>query len=97
MRRLLRSLAIWLIRLYQGTVSRVLPPTCRFHPSCSQYMALAIERHGLVRGTWLGLWRILRCNPFCAGGDDPVPEKRCSTGPQQKPTDASSRTNELKG
>jgi uncharacterized protein len=97
MRRLLRSLAIAVIRVYQRTVSRVLPPTCRFSPSCSEYMALAIERHGLVRGTWLGVWRILRCNPFCTGGDDPVPESHRSPGPQQKPTDASSRTNELEG
>jgi len=97
MKRLLRTLAIAVIRLYQRTLSRVLPPTCRFIPSCSEYMALAIERHGLVRGTWLGLWRILRCNPFCAGGSDPVPETLRRPHPPQKPSDASSHTNELKG
>jgi uncharacterized protein len=64
------------IRLYQCTLSRILPPMCRFTPSCSQYTAEAILQHGVLRGIILGCWRILRCNPFCPGGDDPVPECR---------------------
>ena len=66
------QVAVWLIRLYQR-LSRFLPPVCRFQPSCSQYTIEAIERHGLGRGLLLGGWRILRCNPLCKGGVDPVP------------------------
>jgi putative membrane protein insertion efficiency factor len=73
LRRVARRSAIGLIRLYQRTLSRFLPPTCRFRPSCSNYMAEAIERYGLLRGGWMGFRRILRCNPFCPGGYDPVP------------------------
>jgi len=70
----MRHAAAFLIRLYQWTVSPLLGPRCRFHPSCSQYALVAIERFGVVRGTGLGLWRLLRCNPWNHGGYDPVPE-----------------------
>jgi uncharacterized protein len=66
---------VWLIRLYQR-VSRRLPPVCRFQPSCSSYMIEALQTHGLLRGLALGLYRILRCNPLCRGGFDPVPSSR---------------------
>ncbi len=69
----MRRVALGLIRLYQGTWSRMMPSVCRFTPSCSRYTYEAIERYGLPRGIWMGLKRILRCNPFCAGGFDPVP------------------------
>ena len=49
---------------------------CRFEPSCSAYAHEAIRVHGFLRGTFLGAWRLLRCNPFCAGGEDPVPPSR---------------------
>lgn len=69
----MRRAALALIRLYQRTVSRALPPTCRFVPSCSEYGYEAIVRHGVVRGGWLAVRRIGRCHPFNPGGYDPVP------------------------
>lgn len=63
-----------LIRLWQWTFSRVLPPTCRFYPSCSQYGYEAISRYGVLRGGWLTVRRIARCHPFNPGGYDPVPD-----------------------
>jgi len=62
-----------LIRLYQRFLSPLLPATCRFTPSCSQYAVEAIEKHGVLKGCTLAAWRILRCNPLSKGGDDPVP------------------------
>jgi putative membrane protein insertion efficiency factor len=62
-----------LIRGYQHSIARVLPPSCRFSPSCSQYTLEAVERYGVVRGSWLGARRLVRCHPFNPGGFDPVP------------------------
>jgi len=73
--------ALLLIRLYQRWISRFLPPMCRFTPSCSAYMAQAIEVHGLWAGLWLGIKRIARCNPFCQGGEDPVPPGQLQPAP----------------
>jgi len=61
-----------LIRFYQNYVRIWFPPVCRFHPTCSDYAIEALRRHGFFRGTALVVWRILRCNPFSAGGRDPV-------------------------
>jgi putative membrane protein insertion efficiency factor len=69
----MKTIAMALIRLYQNTLSRVLPPTCRFYPSCSQYTYEAISRYGFLHGGWLGVKRIVRCHPFNPGGYDPVP------------------------
>jgi putative membrane protein insertion efficiency factor len=69
----MRRVALALIRGYQRTLSRVLPSTCRFEPSCSEYGHQAIERHGLLRGGWMTMKRIGRCHPFHPGGYDPVP------------------------
>jgi len=69
----MKTIAMSLIRLYQNTLSRVLPPACRFYPSCSQYTYEAISRYGFLRGGWLGVKRIVRCQPFNPGGYDPVP------------------------
>lgn len=69
----MKTLALGAIRLYQLTLSRVLPDSCRFMPSCSQYGYEAIARYGLIRGSWLTLKRLARCHPFSPGGYDPVP------------------------
>ena len=71
-----RRLFLWTIRAYQLVLSPLLGPRCRFYPTCSCYAHTAIERFGVLRGTWLGIRRILRCHPFTAGGYDPVPDKR---------------------
>lgn len=64
---------LWLIRLYQLTLSPLLGPACRFHPSCSCYGATCVERFGAGRGAWLALRRLARCHPFHPGGYDPPP------------------------
>ena len=67
----MRYLAIGLVRLYQLVVSPLLPAnTCKYHPSCSQYAVDALRKHGLVRGSALAGWRLLRCNPWSRGGVD---------------------------
>lgn len=68
-----RRLVVAALRLYQLVVSPLYGPTCRFYPSCSQYALTAVERHGVVRGAALAGWRLLRCNPWNAGGVDDVP------------------------
>jgi putative membrane protein insertion efficiency factor len=62
-----------MISVYRYCVSPWLGPTCRFHPSCSDYARQAIERYGALRGSWLALRRVLRCHPWHSGGHDPVP------------------------
>jgi putative membrane protein insertion efficiency factor len=69
-----KAILLGIIRLYQRTLSRALPPTCRFEPSCSEYGYEAIDRYGALRGSWLTIKRISRCQPFHPGGYDPVPE-----------------------
>ena len=64
--------AVGLVRVYQRTLSRVLPSSCRFYPSCSEYTRQAIERYGVAQGAWLGAKRLARCHPFNPGGYDPV-------------------------
>jgi len=71
----MKYLLMGLIRLYQLTVSRLLGPVCRYYPSCSHYGYEAISIHGAAKGTILTAWRILRCNPWSAGGVDPVPAR----------------------
>ena len=61
------------IRFYKREISPMLPPSCRFTPTCSEYAMQAIEKYGAVKGGWLATRRILRCNPFHKGGYDPVP------------------------
>ncbi|MBI4650212.1 membrane protein insertion efficiency factor YidD [Candidatus Desantisbacteria bacterium] len=68
----MKYVSIKLIRLYQKYFSRFLPSSCRFYPSCSQYMIDAIEKYNFFIGLWLGIIRILKCHPFHSGGYDPV-------------------------
>ena len=81
------QLAIGLIRLYQRHISANRPPSCRFHPSCSEYGAQAIEHFGLLRGGLRAAWRILRCNPFTPAGYDPaLPDRSLGHAPRgQRP------------
>lgn len=67
---------IFLIKFYKTNISFRKPRCCRFEPSCSTYAIEAITIHGVFKGTALAVCRILRCNPFCKGGYDPVPEKK---------------------
>ena len=71
----MKYVMIWLIRLYQKFISPLTPGCCRFTPTCSQYGLEAFRKRGFFIGLILTVYRILRCNPFCAGGYDPVPEK----------------------
>lgn len=64
---------IAMVRGYQLYISPLTPPSCRFHPTCSQYTLIAIKRYGLIKGSWLGMKRISRCHPFHPGGIDHVP------------------------
>lgn len=70
----MRELLLRFIRFYQRRISPNTPPACRFQPTCSQYALTAIERYGALKGGWMAICRIARCNPFCKGGYDPVPE-----------------------
>lgn len=67
-----RGIVIWTIRVYKRFISPLFPPSCKFSPTCSQYAIEAIERYGMLKGCFLGAWRLLRCNPFSRGGFDPV-------------------------
>ncbi|HEY6351326.1 MAG TPA: membrane protein insertion efficiency factor YidD [Candidatus Angelobacter sp.] len=70
----MKTLAETALRFYKGVISPVLPASCRYVPSCSEYAAEAVARHGFFRGVVLAGWRLLRCNPFVRGGHDPVPK-----------------------
>jgi putative membrane protein insertion efficiency factor len=71
----MRKVLVHLIRAYRYLVSPLLGNNCRFYPSCSRYAEEAIARHGVMRGGWLALCRLLRCHPWHAGGCDPVPNE----------------------
>lgn len=69
----MKGIALELIKLYQRTISQVLPSSCRFAPTCSHYTHEAISKFGFFRGVWLGVKRLSRCHPLHSGGYDPVP------------------------
>ena len=69
----MKQILLRVIRFYQRAVSPLFPPRCRYIPTCSEYALQAVEKYGPLRGGFLALWRLLRCNPFHKGGYDPVP------------------------
>jgi len=71
----MRQMFGWVIVGYQGLISPLLPPMCRFYPSCSQYALEALRVHGALYGSWLAIARIFRCNPLFEGGMDPIPAR----------------------
>lgn len=89
---------VWLVRLYQVVISPMTAPSCRFYPSCSAYAVTALRRFGPLKGGWLALRRIGRCNPWNAGGVDHVPERvtrhdrEAGTARPETPTDHSCQT-----
>ena len=70
----MKQVCIGLIKIYQKAISPLKPPCCRFYPTCSAYAVEAFKKRGFFVGLALSVWRILRCNPFCRPGFDPVPE-----------------------
>lgn len=72
---MLSKMVIKIIRFYQIVISPLKPPSCRFYPTCSHYGIEAVQRHGVLKGGWLTIKRILKCQPFHPGGMDPVPEE----------------------
>jgi putative membrane protein insertion efficiency factor len=68
----MKFLVIDILGIYKAMVSPFLPPACRFEPTCSQYARDAVEKYGAIKGSWMAVKRILRCQPFCEGGHDPV-------------------------
>lgn len=80
----LRTIPVGLIRLYQLIISPLIGPRCRFLPTCSEYTIIAIRRHGVVKGSWLGLRRICKCHPGHPGGYDPVPGTDTDADTQQE-------------
>ncbi len=76
----MRRVLVLVLRFYKRFVSPFLPPACRFTPTCSEYAMEAVSVHGPFRGSWMAGLRLLRCNPFCPGGHDPVPPLRIGDG-----------------
>jgi putative membrane protein insertion efficiency factor len=75
-KKVFANILIAIVRFYQLAISPLYPATCRYTPTCSQYMIEAIRLHGVLRGTWMGLRRISKCHPWGGSGYDPVPPKK---------------------
>ncbi len=73
---MIKTLMIGLVRCYQRFLSPLLPNVCRYRPTCSEYFIEALQTHGVVKGSWLGIKRILRCHPWGGSGYDPIPPKK---------------------
>lgn len=69
----MKSVVLILLRAYKRFISPLLPSSCIYQPTCSEYMMQAVQRYGVIKGVWLGIKRIARCHPFAQGGYDPVP------------------------
>jgi putative membrane protein insertion efficiency factor len=69
-REAVTGLIVFLVRCYQRVIRPVLPPSCIYYPGCSEYMVLAVRKHGPIKGTAKGIWRVCRCHPFSKGGED---------------------------
>jgi putative membrane protein insertion efficiency factor len=70
------GVVIFFIRIYQKLIAPLLPDCCRFEPTCSHYAVEALQVHGFWKGSLLTIWRLMRCQPFCKGGRDPVPPRK---------------------
>lgn len=84
----MRRVLLWLIRFYRAAVSPLLPSSCRYVPSCSEYALIAVRRFGAARGGWMAVRRVFRCHPFGGRGYDPVPAGPEEPTPGGAPTDA---------
>lgn len=71
---MIKGLLMQMVRFYQKAISPAFPPSCRYQPTCSQYMLEALDKHGAIKGSLMGGARILRCHPWAQGGSDPVPD-----------------------
>ncbi|PJG85683.1 membrane protein insertion efficiency factor YidD [Conservatibacter flavescens] len=78
------KILIGLIKCYQYVISPLIGPRCRFYPTCSQYGIEALKTHGMLKGSWLTLKRVLKCHPLNAGGHDPVPPKKSITNKEKQ-------------
>lgn len=93
-RLVIQKACLGLIKAYRYFISPLLPPSCRFSPTCSRYAIQAIEGHGVLRGGGLAFLRIIRCHPFCEGGYDPVPVVPGSKGSCQGDCDGGQNSND---
>ena len=81
---MIRPAALGALKLYKRFISPILPPSCRFAPTCSEYAAEAIEKHGVLRGSTMAMLRLARCGPWHPGGYDPVPLRTVDSTPARK-------------
>ena len=79
----MKQALLWLISIYRWVLRPILPPACRFHPSCSDYAFEAVARFGALRGAWMAAARLSKCHPFHKGGFDPVPHAGCHKGSEK--------------
>ncbi|HVO79482.1 MAG TPA: membrane protein insertion efficiency factor YidD [Terriglobales bacterium] len=86
MSQIAKTVLLYLLRGYKWAVSPMFPPACRYVPTCSEYAMEAVDRYGVVRGSLMAIWRVLRCHPFAKGGYDPVAIRRDASDGLCEPT-----------